>query len=133
MAVVASARFVPLAGRNRLPACVALRHVRVITRRIGAIVPGLRGGRLAGVIAVVGIIIPAVWIRVIGPPQHAKPAAIEPATVEAAAMKAATVKAATVKAASMEAAKSAAMEAAASVKPTAPTMRTSVSGVRLAQ
>ena len=63
---------------------------------------------------------------------------MEAATVKAASMEAATVEPATVEPASMEAAtveaaKSAAMEAAASVKPTAPTMRTSVSEIRLAQ
>jgi hypothetical protein len=60
-------------------------------------------------------------------------AAMEAATVEAAAMEAATVEAATMETAAMETAKSATVEAAASVKPTAPAMRTSVSGARLAQ
>ena len=60
--------------------------------------------------------------------------------MEAATMKATGMEAATMKATAMEATavkattmKAAAMEAAASVKPTAPTMRTSVSEVRLAQ
>jgi len=51
--------------------------------------------------------------------------------MEAAAMKATGMEAATMKATTMKAAAS--VEAAASVKPTAPTMRTSVSEVRLAQ
>jgi len=55
---------------------------------------------------------------------------VEAAAVEAAAVEATSMKAAAVEAASMEAAT---VEAATSVKPTAPTMRTSVSGARLAQ
>jgi hypothetical protein len=102
---------------------------------------------LAGVIAVavVWIITPAIGI--IGESQHAKPTAVKPtveaagmetAPVETAAMETASVEpagmeAAPVETAAMEAAKSTTMEATASVKPAAPTMRTSVSGARLAQ
>jgi len=55
---------------------------------------------------------------------------VEAAAVETASMEAASMEAASMEAASMAAA---AMEAATSVKPTAPAMRTSVSGARLAQ
>jgi hypothetical protein len=55
---------------------------------------------------------------------------VEAATMETASMETAAMEAATMEAATMEAAT---MEAATSVKPTAPAMRTSVSGARLAQ
>jgi len=58
---------------------------------------------------------------------------VEAAAVETASMEAAAVETAPMETAPMETAKSAAMEAATSVKPTAPAMRTSVSGARLAQ
>jgi hypothetical protein len=57
-------------------------------------------------------------------------ASMEAATVEATTVEATTVEATTVEATAME---TAAVETAASVKPTAPAMRTSVSGARLAQ
>jgi hypothetical protein len=60
-------------------------------------------------------------------------AAMETASMEAAAVETAAVETASMETAPMETAKSAAMEAATSVKPTAPAMRTSVSGARLAQ
>jgi len=53
--------------------------------------------------------------------------------METASMEAAAVETGPMETAPMETAKSAAMEAATSVKPTAPAMRTSVSGARLAQ
>jgi hypothetical protein len=55
---------------------------------------------------------------------------METAAMETASMEAATMETAAMEAAAMEAAT---MEAATSVKPTAPAMRTSVSGARLAQ
>src|SRR5205807_9104215 len=57
------------AGWNRLPAGGALRDVRVIACRIGAIVPGLAGVRLAVAVVFVIRIRAPVRIIIIGPRQ----------------------------------------------------------------
>src|SRR5438477_5689002 len=69
------------AGWNRLPAGVALRYVRVIACRIGAIVPGLAGVRLAVAVIVVIRIIAPVRIIIIRPRQSGagQPPAVPPA------------------------------------------------------
>jgi len=148
------------ASRNRLPARIALRYVRVVARGIGAVVPVLRGAGLAGaVVAVVRIVIRSIWIvspsEPITPPPTVTPVALavvpvvavtvaetiveaREATMPSAAMKSAksTVKRAGVKAAVMEATaavKTAAMEATAAVKTAAPAMRAGMGEVRLAE
>ena len=135
------------ASRNRLPARIALRYVRVVARGIGAVVPVLRGAGFAGaVVAVVRIVIRSIWIvspsEPITPPPTVTPVALavvpvvavtvaetiveaREATMPSAAMKSAksTVKRAGVKAAVMEATaavKTAAMEATTAVKTAAP-------------
>src|SRR5437763_7794249 len=69
------------AGWNRLPAGVALRYVRVIACRIGAIVPGVAGVRLAVAVIVVIRIIASVRIIIIRPRQSGagQPPAVPPA------------------------------------------------------
>src|SRR5689334_6657017 len=69
------------AGWNRLPAGVALRYVRVIACRIGAIVPGLAGVRLAVAVIVVIRIRAPVRIIIIRPRQSGagQPPAVPPA------------------------------------------------------
>src|SRR5712671_6589138 len=69
------------AGWNRLPAGVALRYIRVIACRIGAIVPGLAGVRLAVAVIVVIRIIAPVRIIIIRPRQSGagQPPAVPPA------------------------------------------------------
>src|SRR6516225_155942 len=147
------------ASRNRLPARIALRYVRVVARGIGAVVPVLRGAGLAGaVVAVVRIVIRSIWIvspsEPITPPPTVTPVApavvpvvavaVAETIVEAreatmpSAMKSAksTVKRAGVKAAVMEATaavKTAAMEATTAVKTAAPAMRAGMGEVRLAE
>ena len=137
------------ASRNRLPARIALRYVRVVARGIGAVVPVLRGAGLAGaVVAVVRIVIRSIWIvspsEPITPPPTVTPVALavvpvvavtvaetiveaREATMPSAAMKSAksTVKRASVKAA--------VMEATAAVKTAAPAMRAGMGEVRLAE
>jgi len=122
-------------SRNRLPAVVALRHIRVIAGRIGTVVPSLRGVGLAViVISIVRIIAPPginepsteekpVVVKSAGvEPAIVKSIPVEPTTVEAP-MKPATMKPATVKST-----KSAAVEA------TAATVETSgVGGIWLAE
>jgi hypothetical protein len=105
----------PLAGRNRLPASIALRHIRVVTRRIGAVIPSLRGIGLAIVIvAIVRIIIVSVGIHAAEEEASAAVAAL----VEIPAPVAETIVPLTETAvetgeATVEAAKSAAVETAA--------------------
>src|SRR5271170_229259 len=78
---------------NRLPAGIALRHIRVIAGRIGAVIPSLRGIGLAVIV-----------IRIIAQPRKSErstkenpviveSAVVEPATVEPAAVEPAAVKA----------------------------------------
>src|SRR5438067_6936043 len=123
------------AGWNRLPAGVALRYVRVIACRIGAIVPGLAGVRLAVAVIVVIRIIAPVRIIIIGPRQSgagqppavasAVPAMVPvpralagKAVVQAreATVETAAVEPAGVEAAAMKPAKPSAMESAPAVK-----------------
>ena len=49
------------AGRNRLPARVALWYVGIVARGIGAVVPGLRGAGLAAVVVAI------IRIRIVSP------------------------------------------------------------------
>jgi hypothetical protein len=52
-----------LAGWNRLPARIALRHIRIIASRIPTVVPGLRGvGLVVAIIAIVWVVIPSIGI-----------------------------------------------------------------------
>src|SRR5438067_4310804 len=128
------------AGWNRLPAGVALRYVRVIACRIGAIVPGLAGIRLAVAVIVVIRIIAPVRIIIIGPRQSgtAPPPAVSSAmpamvpvpralagkavvqareaTVETTAVEPAAVEPAAMKPAAMKPAKPSAMESAPAVE-----------------
>ena len=73
------------AGRDHLPAGIALRHIRVIARGIGAVIPSLRGVGLAIVIIAI------VWI--ITPPgvcersTEEKPAIMETIVIEPAIVK----------------------------------------------
>src|SRR6516225_9065735 len=57
------------ARRNRLPSSVALCHVGVVARRIGAVIP------IAGVGS--GPVVAAVWVIIIGPAPSATPPAAE--------------------------------------------------------
>src|SRR5690349_20719818 len=79
---------------NCLPAGIALRHIRAIAGRIGAIVPTLRGVGLAIVIiAIVWPVIPPIGIRERSPEEEpviaksiaAKPAILKSAPVETSA------------------------------------------------
>lgn len=54
------------AGRNQSPATVALPYIWVIACGVGTIIPGLTGVSLA-VVAVKGIVIPSVGIRIVTP------------------------------------------------------------------
>src|SRR6516162_3083682 len=94
-----------------LPAGIALRHIRVVARRIGTIVPSLRVVGLAiAIIAVVWIIVPQ---RICERSAKEKPVTVKSIPVEYTSMEPAAV----------EAAKSSAVEAtkpAASVKTAAP-------------
>lgn len=78
---------------NRLPAGIALRHIRVIAGRIGAVVPSLRGVRLAVIVILIkaqpGKSEPSTKEN----PVIVEPATVEPATVEPAPVKATAVKA----------------------------------------
>src|ERR1700730_5347447 len=119
----------PLARRDRLPAGIALRYVRIIAGRVGAVIPILRR-RVGLAVAVVSVIrrvvAPVIWIT--QSPPHPQPEPPPPAitstapvaampcepTVEPATVEPATVEPATVKSAAME---STAMEStAAAVK-----------------
>ena len=124
------------AGWDRLPAGVALRYIWVIARRIGAIVPGLAGVRLAVVvIAIIRIRAPP-RIIIIRPRQSGAgqppavasavpamvpvpPAATVKAVVQAreAAVKPTGVKSTAVETAAVKPAKSATVEAAAGKPP----------------
>jgi hypothetical protein len=133
------------ASRNRLPAGVALRYVGVVSRRIGAVVPVLRGAGLAGaVVVIVRIVIRSIWIvspsQTVSTPPPAIPPVV-PAMVPVAAicmvdaivetgeatapsnMEAATVKAATVKP----------TKSTPAVKPSASAVPRSVGEIWLAQ
>jgi hypothetical protein len=146
------------AGRNRLPAGIALRHIRVIARRIGAVIPDLGGVGLAVVIiAIVWRVIPPIGIcepsteekpviakSIAAEPAIVKSIPVEPAPVEPAPVKPAPVKPAPVKpaksgveSATVEAAKSAAVEAAKSAavetSASAPAMRPGIGGIWLAE
>src|SRR5436190_2170358 len=119
---------------NRLPAGVALRYVRVIACRIGAIVPGFAGVRLAVAVIVVIRVIAPVRIIIIRPRQpragqppavppavpamlpvppalaaeavvHAREATLEPAAVKTTPVETARVKSTTVETAAMKPAK----------------------------
>ena len=83
-------------SRNRLPAGIALRHIRVIAGRIGAIIPRLRGVGLAVVIiAIVWRVIPPIGIcerPTEEKPVIAKSIAAEPAIVKSIPVEAAPVK-----------------------------------------
>jgi hypothetical protein len=53
------------ASRNRLPAGVALRHIRIVACRIPTVIPGLRGVGLAvAIIAIVWGVIPSIGILI---------------------------------------------------------------------
>jgi len=137
------------ASRNRLPARIALRYVRVVARGIGAVVPVLRGAGLAGaVVAVVRIVIRSIWIvspsEPITPPPTVTPVAPAVVPVVAVAVAETIVEAreATMPSAAMKSAKStvkragvkaAVMEATAAVKTAAPAMRAGMGEVRLAE
>src|SRR5271163_2382868 len=71
---------------NRLPAAIALRHIRVIAGRIGAVVPNLRS---------VGLAVIVIWI-IAQPGKSERSTEEEPVIVETTAVKSATVEAATV-------------------------------------
>src|SRR5689334_4888362 len=81
---------------NCLPAGIALRHIRVIAGRIGAIVPTLRGVGLAIVIiAIVWPVIPPIGIRERSPeeePVIAKSIAAKPAIVNSIPVEPVSVK-----------------------------------------
>jgi hypothetical protein len=83
-------------SRNCLPAGIALRHIRVIAARIGAIVPSLRGVGLAVIIiAIVGRVIPSIGIcerSTEEKPVIVKSIAVEPAIVKSVPVKPAPVK-----------------------------------------
>ena len=137
------------ASRNRLPARIALRYVRVVARGIGAVVPVLRGAGLAGaVVAVVRIVIRSIWIvspsEPITPPPTVTPVALAVVPVVAVTVAETIVEAreATMPSAAMKSAKStvkragvkaAVMEATAAVKTAAPAMRAGMGEVRLAE
>jgi len=117
-------------SRNRLPAGVALRHIRVIAGRIGTVVPSLRGVGLAViVISIVRIIAPP---GINEPSTEEKPVVVKSAGVEPAIVKSIPVEPTTVEApmkpATVKSTKSAAVEA------TAATVETSgVDGIWLAE
>src|SRR6516165_1059866 len=137
------------ASRNRLPARIALRYVRVVARGIVAVVPVLRGAGLAGaVVAVVRIVIRSIWIvspsEPITPPPTVTPVALAVVPVVAVTVAETIVEAreATMPSAAMKSAKStvkragvkaAVMEATAAVKTAAPAMRAGMGEVRLAE
>ena len=127
------------AGWDRLPAGIALRYIRVIACRIGAVVPGLAGVRLAVVVVVIIRIRAPPRIIIIRPRQsgtdqppavaaavpamipvtpvpagkavvQAREAAVEPAAVKSTAVKPAAVKTAAMETAAVE---TAAVETAA--------------------
>jgi hypothetical protein len=62
----AGRRYPPgLAGWNRLPAGIALCHIRIIPGRVGAVIPSPgRIGLGVAIIAVVRIVIPAIGISI---------------------------------------------------------------------
>ena len=114
---------------NRLPAGIALPHIGVIACRIGAVIPGLGGVRLAIVVIVV--------VRIIAPPRICKRSteekspivksiAVEPAPVKPTPVKPAK---SGMESAAMEAAKSASVETAAS----ATAMRPGIGGIWLTE
>jgi len=117
-------------SRNRLPAVVALRHIRVIAGRIGTVVPSLRGVGLA--VIVISI------VRVIAPPGISKRSAEEkPVIVKSTVMESTIVKSIPVKPTSVEApVKPATVKStkSAAVEATAATVETSgVGGIWLAE
>src|SRR5947207_13653248 len=84
------------ASRDRLPAGIALRHIRVISGRIPAVVPSLRGVGLAVIIvAIVWRVIPPIGVcerSTEEKPVIAKSIAAEPAIVKSIRVEAAPVK-----------------------------------------
>src|SRR5436309_6873260 len=111
------------ASRDRLPAGIALRHIRVISGRIPAIVPSLRGGGLAVVIiAIVWVVIPPIGVcehSTEEKPVIAKSIAAEPAIVKSIPVEPALMEPALMEPASMKPAKSAPVHTAeAAVKST---------------
>jgi hypothetical protein len=126
-------------SRNGLPHRVALGHVGIIARRIGAVIPDLSGIRLVvAIIAVEWIIAPpgvgersteekpAIVKTTVVKPAIAKPVSVEPAPAEPA--KSSPVEPThPMKSAVVEAAKSTAVE------PGAPTMRSGKGEIWLAE